>query len=241
MDNITIAIVNHGHDIHVDELLLSLERISFLGKIVLVNNISSEILVDSYNLSISVINNLRPNGFSVNNNIAFSLCDTEYFCVVNPDVCFTVCPFASLIHYSSSNTPSITSPLVLGSDGCIQDHMRRFPTGLSLLKKVFGWSTSEYRDVPFLKVDWVAGMFMFMESDVFRRLGGFDPSFFLYYEDIDLCLRARGLGIERVVITGVNVTHDARRSSHQLFSFFKLHIVSVLRFFTKHPALIWKC
>lgn len=44
------------------------------------------------------------------------------------------------------------------------------------------------------KVAWVTGCGMLIRRDCFQQLGGFDPDFFLYYEDVDLCRRARRLG-----------------------------------------------
>jgi GT2 family glycosyltransferase len=52
-----------------------------------------------------------------------------------------------------------------------------------------GW----LRDSP-REVDIIAGSFLLMEISIWKRLEGFDPRFFMYGEDIDLCLRARELG-----------------------------------------------
>jgi hypothetical protein len=43
-------------------------------------------------------------------------------------------------------------------------------------------------------VDWVYGTFMAVRRPVFEALGGFDPAYFLYGEDMDLCHRARAAG-----------------------------------------------
>ena len=45
-------------------------------------------------------------------------------------------------------------------------------------------------------VDFVTGCFMAIPRQVFKKIGLFDPSFFLYLEDADLCLRAKKLGVE---------------------------------------------
>jgi N-acetylglucosaminyl-diphospho-decaprenol L-rhamnosyltransferase len=42
--------------------------------------------------------------------------------------------------------------------------------------------------------DWVTGAAMLMRKECFDRLKGFDESYFMYFEDVDLCYRARRLG-----------------------------------------------
>ena len=45
-----------------------------------------------------------------------------------------------------------------------------------------------------LAVDWVSGVFMLFSSQTYAEVGGFDARYFLYYEDADLCARARAAG-----------------------------------------------
>ena len=44
-----------------------------------------------------------------------------------------------------------------------------------------------------LAVDWAAGSFLLFKASLFRKLGGFDPGYFMYCEDIDICWRAQKL------------------------------------------------
>jgi N-acetylglucosaminyl-diphospho-decaprenol L-rhamnosyltransferase len=65
-------------------------------------------------------------------------------------------------------------------------------------------------------VGYVGGGAMLIERALFEKLGGFDKRFFMFYEDIDLCLRANELGAETYLATDWVVTHQighaARRS-----------------------------
>ncbi|NKY39972.1 glycosyltransferase [Cellulomonas septica] len=56
--------------------------------------------------------------------------------------------------------------------------------------------------------DWVCGALMVWRRSVFEELGGFDEAFFLYYEDTDLCRRARAAGWRLAIDGRVLATHD---------------------------------
>ena len=92
-----------------------------------------------------------------------------------------------------------------------------FATGLSTVFKgsaVFnpeglpGYDRRSVREVPA-----VSGCSMLIERDLFNRLGGFDPQFFLYSDDIDLCTRAAALGARPVVVPEAAVVHVGGASS----------------------------
>ena len=58
--------------------------------------------------------------------------------------------------------------------------------------------------------------------DVFLALGGYDESFFLYYEDVDLAWRARLCGHRAVVVPGARVTHELGASSRPFRAWFHI-------------------
>src|SRR5207244_1693792 len=81
-----------------------------------------------------------------------------------------------------------------GEGGGWQPAAARFaPLAHLLLDTTLGRLGARLRRAPH-RVDWVYGTFMAVRRDLFRRLGGFDPRYFLYGEDLDLCYRAARLG-----------------------------------------------
>jgi GT2 family glycosyltransferase len=64
-----------------------------------------------------------------------------------------------------------------------------------------------------LEVDWCTGAFMLFPRKVWEECGGFDENFFMYYEDVDLCLRWRARGYGCHVNTLIDVQHACGGSS----------------------------
>ncbi|WP_310529993.1 glycosyltransferase family 2 protein [Nocardioides sp.] len=62
-------------------------------------------------------------------------------------------------------------------------------------------------------VDWLAGVVMLLPTEVFREVGGFDTSFFMYCEETDLQRRLADLGVPRVLVGSVEVEHAGGASS----------------------------
>lgn len=55
--------------------------------------------------------------------------------------------------------------------------------------------------------DWVSGAAMFTRRDLFERLQGFDGRFFMYFEDMDFCKRARLAGKKIVFFPDFKIVH----------------------------------
>jgi len=71
---------------------------------------------------------------------------------------------------------------------------------------------SAARAVDLVATDWVAGSFMVIHRDLFTRLGGFDEKYFMYFEDLDLCQRARREGERPVVVRDWSHEHPGHFS-----------------------------
>lgn len=69
--------------------------------------------------------------------------------------------------------------------------------------EIYGdWQRDEEREV-----DIVTGCFLLIDGELWRRLGGFDRTFFMYAEEADLCLRARALGARPAITPKAELIH----------------------------------
>jgi GT2 family glycosyltransferase len=183
---------------------------------------------------LEIINNKVPAGFGTNHNAAFLRCSAPNFCVINPDI--TICRdlFPALIACQNVHKAALIAPMVLSPDGELEDSVRRFPTFLSLVSKAFGGPDGRYSfsksHKPFTS-ECVAGMFMLFNAVAYKEIGGFDEHYYMYYEDIDICVRLWKAGLKVVVCPQASVTHAARRDSHRKWRFLLWHLVSMVRYF----------
>jgi hypothetical protein len=89
------------------------------------------------------------------------------------------------------------------------------------------------------KADYFSGACLFMNTAVYKKLKGLDDSYFLYYEDVDLCLRAQQAGLTAGLLPGVQIFHHLSSSANQLGSKkIKILAQSHLRFCRRHLPLV---
>jgi hypothetical protein len=234
---ISISVVSHGQAGLVSGVLADLARLvdPTSIEVILTLNIPEPLsfAVTDFPFPISLIDNPSPQGFGANHNAAFRLADGRWFCVMNPDIRLDGNPFSALLACLTDPDVGVAAPLVLGVNGEIEDSARRFPSPLTIACKAWGGCRgSDYAiaDQP-VYPDWVGGMFMLLPRDIFAAAGGFDPRYFLYYEDVDLCARLRLQGKLAILCPRARVVHHARRSSHRSLRYLRWHLGSMLRFF----------
>jgi len=235
---ITISVVSHEQATLVGALLSDLHaHCEAVSKVVLTINIEEQLPFDTtrFKFPVVIISNTIAQGFATNHNAAFKLAQTDYFCVLNPDVRLARDPFPSLLDQLRDSSVGVVAPLVLDPVGKVEYSARKFPTPISILKKVISGSNNRDYEIGTQPIfpDWVGGMFMLFRSASFDAVGGFDERYFLYYEDVDICWRMRQHGLRAALVPTASVTHDARRRSHQDARYLIWHLTSMLRFFSR--------
>jgi N-acetylglucosaminyl-diphospho-decaprenol L-rhamnosyltransferase len=230
---VDISIVSHGHGEMVALLTRDLLACPEVGKIIITRNIPEETELP-VNDRVLVRCNRKPAGYGANQNAAFKGLRTPFIGVLNPDVRLDGNPFPALLEAMQEERIAATAPVIITPGGKLEDSARPFPTLANLLSKAVGLSDGAYfaegeRQNP----DWLAGMFLLLRSSAFVEVGGFDESYHLYYEDVDLCwcLRRRGYALRQVPT--VRAIHDARRASRHDWRHARWHFASMLRFLVR--------
>lgn len=232
---ITISIVSHNQISLVEKLLNDIEKYCQEQiEVILTLNLPETINLDIKKLSfpLTIIANDRPKGFGANHNAAFQKSHGKYYCILNPDIRFIDDPFPELLACYENNVVGVAAPIVVNSEGQIEDNARAFPTPFAIIKKAIFYKKGEHiKKSDTIKPDWLAGMFMLFDSSVFDSINGFDERYFLYYEDVDLCARLSLAGYDIRQCPETRVVHDAQRESHRKLKYFLWHLSSMARFF----------
>jgi GT2 family glycosyltransferase len=171
-------------------------------------------------------------GFGAANNAALEGCRGRYIVLLNSDA--FLCPGSlrlAVQHMDENPRAGLAGGRLVGRDFSWQPSARMFPGILSDLtvmtgvaarypkSRVFGHFDRTWADQSLAsEVDWVPGAFSIIRSDLLERIGFFDPAFFLYSEEVDLCRRIKSAGYQIWYWPDVTVIHIGGESSRQVKS-----------------------
>lgn len=182
----------------------------------------------------------RNDGFGAAANAGARLTSGATFALMNPDIRFddpgVVAAMAAIL--AADERIGLVAPALRLPDGAIQDSARSVPTPLNIVRRRWGdRRAGMVRPDRLADVPWVVAACVFVRRAAFEEVGGFDPRFFLYFEDVDLCVRLRAAGWRVVVEPSLVVLHQHRASSRGglLSPAARRHMRSAVRFWVKHP------
>jgi GT2 family glycosyltransferase len=200
---------------------------------------------------VPVLHSDRLVSLSQNVNAGIAATSGEYVVFSNPDVVPELDAVAQLLEFAGAHPRcGIAGPRMLNPDGTLQASRRRFPTvagtlvrrtPLRLLFPPLQWQRRHYMlDEPAerpLEVDTLLGAFLLMRRSMLEEVGGWDPGYRLYVEDIDLSYRAMKAGWERWWVPDAVVHHDYQAVIDKRFLTRRTwwHLKAMARFLRKHP------
>jgi len=166
-------------------------------------------------------------GFGRATNAALAEVHEPVCLLVNPDVELVDASLAALARAAGSGPERILAPVLLRPDGHREASAHPAPLSPAALALALGPARLLPRALrdrvePFRtrrprRVGWAVGACLAARTSTFRRLGPFDPSIFLYAEDLDLGLRAARAGVGTELWPGARVVHLGGASTQRAF------------------------
>jgi GT2 family glycosyltransferase len=190
---------------------------------------SSAMVADEFP-DVALLNAGRNLGFAAANNLAFQIARGEYIVLLNSDAFLRPRSLRrALEHMQSEPWTGLAGGRLIGEDESWQPSARQFPSVLNDLISLSGlahryrnsrfWGRADrtWAD-PMLETvtEWVPGAFSIIRASVLEQVGGFDESFFLYYEEVDLCRRINAAGYAVRYWPDVVVVHLGGESSKSM-------------------------
>ena len=183
----------------------------------------------------------KVRGYGENHNKGFETCnvdDNDIFIVCNPDVILEKEQLVSMLESFVNNNEEF------GNVTCYYDKAktilsnpdRYFPYFFNFVASVVLRRRLHYgKNFDVKNPEWISGEFMIIRGDIYKKLNGFDEEYFMYVEDIDLCYRARQMGINITHNKDFYIIHETQMDSRNMLSNrFRMHFKSAITYVKKH-------
>lgn len=171
-------------------------------------------------------------GFGRANNLGFEAARGRYVVLLNSDAFLDEGALeCSVAHMEANPRAGLGGGRLVGRDGSWQPSARMFPTIIDNLivlsglaarfphSRFFGHVDRTWADQgEAAEVDWVPGAYSIIRAEALEAAGPFDPRFFLYYEEVDLCKRIKQKGYSIWYWPDISVVHIGGESSRQIKS-----------------------
>ena len=216
-------------------------------KLYIVDNASTdgtpEFIAEKYP-GLEIIRNTENTGFGTGHNAVIPLLSSKYHFVINPDIILHNDVVTEMTRFLDENEDiGLLAPKICFPDGRMQVLGKRDPK----IKYLFasrlrneekpGRLLREYAmlDEDYTKpfdIENASGCFFMIRTELFRKIGGFDEGYFLYFEDSDITRTVRKYA--RVVFDpSVVVYHEWERESKHNFKLLLVHIRSMFYYMKK--------
>ncbi|WP_353931816.1 glycosyltransferase family 2 protein [Okeanomitos corallinicola TIOX110] len=222
--SISVILVNYnGADILTD-CINSLEKFTSNDnlEIIIVDNNSQDNSIDNLEnkyADIKLMKLMKNVGFGAGNNAGAKIATGEFLCFLNTDtILIENTPQILLNYLQQYQDVAVVSPRIIFKDGSYQLSSGKLPSliveffdkikyGLdskfhSILSRFYDKQNSLTKEV-----GWVTGACLMIRRDVFDKLGGFDETFFMYFEDKDLCKRVNDAAFKVVYYPQTSLIH----------------------------------
>lgn len=255
MEKISIIIVSWNVRELLKKCLESIYRFS-AGldlEIIIIDNNSSDGTVDMVKKNFPKVKTLVNHnnlGFAAANNQGIKQATGDYILLLNPDTEIRKNAIKKTLDFiKTKERAGIVGCKHLNPDMTLQPSVRKFPRVLAVflilskvakifpnLSPVYKYLYKDFNYKYNQPVDQVAGSFMLIDKNLIREIGGFDEKFFIWFEEVDLCKRAKDALWEVWYFSQAEIIHHGGQSFKQQLTLKKqkLFFKSALYYFQKH-------
>ncbi len=245
---VAAVVVSHGH---ADELAHSLPALApQVDDLLVIANVPGSVPAELPD-GVRVLENERPLSFAGNANLGTAHTDHELVLIANPDAVPEPGAVSVLRAFMEEHPRcGVAGPKMLNSDGSWQASRRSFPTiGATLVRRTplrllfppSRWQRRHYlldeRPEEPVPADTMLGAFLLLRRAMLDEIGGWDASFRMYCEDIDLNYRAAKAGWERWYVPAAVIHHEYAAVIDKRFLTLHTwwHARAMMHFLRKHP------
>jgi len=221
-------------------------------EVIVIDNASwdgSADMVESRFPEVKLIRNASNMGFAKACNQGIRMSSGAYILLLNSDVQLLPDTLEKMVRFMGERDEAGAAACQLqNSDGSVQPSVRDFPSlkgelfGALFLDRLFpsshlfgSYRKKNLRGDGVAPVDQVSGAFLLVRREVLRQVGPLDERFFIYYEDVDWCLRIRQAGWTILYVPECAAIHFGGRSADQFRAFpYVEGMRSKILYFRKH-------
>lgn len=224
---VTAVIVTHESEGIVDRALEAARRAHEAGllDVVVVDNASTDGTVDLVRRLhpwVRLIESPTNLGYGRGCNLGWHDAATPYVLFMNPDAVMEPDALAQLVDFMERHPKAgLAGPAIIRERGGYQK-AGGLPTPWRVIANAAGFKGAPSGRVevhpgsePF-RTDWLCGAVLLARREVLERLEGFDPRFFLYFEETDLCRRAAAVGSELWAVGAAVARHASNSSARRV-------------------------
>jgi N-acetylglucosaminyl-diphospho-decaprenol L-rhamnosyltransferase len=210
-------------------------------EVIIIDNEANALLpeiVAPYKTQVTLIQNKENVGFGRANNQAAARATGEYLFLLNPDAMLLQKEdLQSIINFAEQHRDvGVIGLKILDQNGEASTPPRHVYPGLKRYQGPL------FHNLPGT-IAWVLGAGMVIPREVFNSVHGFDPDFFLYGEEADLCLRIREQGYPIIYCENIALKHLGGASEKTIseYEYWLKKQRGLYLFYTKHyPEFLWR-
>lgn len=243
---VSIIIVSYNAGKFLKPCLKSVFENKAPKEVILVDNASKDDSVDivKNNFSkVKIIQNDKNVGFASACNQGIEIMKGDYALLLNTDVILKGDSLKKMVSFMNNNRDvGVMGVKLVNEKGELTYSCKRFQTftnvflrrtffGAIFKKQIDDYLMKDYDHKTVKEVDWISGACMLIRKNALKNVGFFDPKFFLYVEDMDLCYRVKKEGVYRVIYNpALRAIHREQRESSKNTRLFLTHLKSFLYF-----------